>query len=460
VNISAPDLSAARRAQALSLRAAAATAVVPTALAAQGMVMVGHDALGLPLVFALALAAFLELALVSSALLARASAMAGRPAGADAAAVWIFSTVSGLFSAAHELIGPPDPATGQRGWQHDSLSLLAAGVRIAAPLVAAWLWERVLVSARRQAAARSATQIRTDRRLLAFARSAQTLRRILTSQTASERHIRRARRRFDHHHVALLRRVPATDPKLRADIQEWLTELCCADTLYLDWVPPGVQHLSDTLEPVADSTDTRTHPAGTTTRAAGAVSDTSTGAADSPATFPSVSAQVSVSTRCTDRPNGQVSDTSQTSATSAPQVSDAVPSSGSDTLSQSLNGSGTTQTSTGQSRPTTDTAAITPASCGSGSDSVADSPGTLADASDTSDRYPAAFAEVSATLGSDQQRLSAAVDIVRTHGPLSGSDMAKQMGRYGHPMSERTGLRWRDRAEEHQQQHQNLATAL
>jgi len=88
MTILAPDLSAVRRAQSMSLFTAAAVAVVPTALAAQGMVMVGHDALGLPVDFAVALAAFLELALISSALLARASAMAGRPAGADAVAVW------------------------------------------------------------------------------------------------------------------------------------------------------------------------------------------------------------------------------------------------------------------------------------------------------------------------------------------------------------------------------------
>ncbi|MHB8187763.1 MAG: hypothetical protein ACYDDU_17170 [Dermatophilaceae bacterium] len=56
--------------------------------------------------------------------------MAGRPASADAVAVWAFSAVSGVFSAVHELIGPLDPATGQRGWQHDSLSLLSAGVRM------------------------------------------------------------------------------------------------------------------------------------------------------------------------------------------------------------------------------------------------------------------------------------------------------------------------------------------
>jgi hypothetical protein len=456
VNLSATDPGAARRAQSLSVRAAAATAVVPTALAAQGMVMVGRDALGLNLAFALALAAFLELALVSSALLARAAAMAGRPAGADAAAVWVFSTVSGLFSAAHELIGPLDPATGQRGWQHDSLSLLAAGVRVAAPLVAAWLWERVLVSVRRQAAARSAAQIRADRRLLAFARSAQALRRQLKSQTASERQLRRARRRFDHHHVALLRRVPATDPTLRTNIQEWLTELHCADTLYLNWTPPDLQNLSDTPDPVADIPDTRTRPTDLSTRAASAVSDTPAGVADSLATCPSATAQMSVSKRCTNRLIGQVSDTAQTSVTSAPQVSDAVPSAVSDTLSHSLNGSGTTQTLTGQSRPTAGSATVTAALCGTGSGvSVADA-GAVADTSDT---HPPTFAYACATLGSEQERLSAAVDIVRTHGLLSGSDMAKHMDRCGHPMSERTGLRWRDRAEEQQQQHQNLPPA-
>jgi hypothetical protein len=420
------------------------------------MVMVGRDALGLPLAFAVALAAFLELALISSALLARASAMAGRPAGTDAVAVWVFSAVSGFFSAAHELIGPLNPATGQRGWQHDSLSLLAAGVRIAAPLVAAWLWERVLVSARRAAAARSAAQIRADRRLLAFAKAAQTLRRLLESDAASERQIRRARRRFDRRHVALLRRVPATDPKLRASIQQWLTELFCADTLYLDWPPPSAQNLSDTLAPMADSPDSRTRAADISTRAAGAVSDISAGVSDSVVTFPLATVGVSVSRSDIDRDSMQVSDTAPRLATSARQMSDAVLSEVSDTLSHSLNVCGTAQALTGQSMPTTDTAAINPASFGTGSDRVSDSTDTLADTSDT---YPRAFTDVSDTLASDRRRLSDAVDIVRTHGHLSGSDMARQMSRCGHPMSERTGLRWRDRAEEHRPQHQTLAPA-
>lgn len=450
MNNLAPDLSAVRRAQSLSLRAAATTAVVPTALAAQGMVMVGRDALGLSLTFAVALAAFLELALISSALLARASAMAGRPASADAVAVWVFSAVSGVFSAAHELIGPLDPATGQHGWQHDSLSLLAAGVRIAAPLVAAWLWERVLVSARREAAARSAAQIRCDRRLLAFARAAQTLRRLLKSRTASKRQIRRARRRFDRRHVALLRRVPATDPKLRAAIQEWLTELFCADTLYLDWTPPNVPNLSDTDAPVGDSPDSRMRPADISTRAAGAVSDISAGVSDSLVTFPSAAGEVSDSRSDTNLDIGQVSDTAQTSATLAGQVPGAVLRQGSDTSSHSVNVPATPIALTGQSSPTTDTADTSPGVGYAGTDTVATTP----------DGYPTEGADVSATLTSDRKRLSTAVEILRTHGHLSGSDMAKHMGHRGHRMSERTGLRWRDRAEEHRQKHPTVLSAI
>jgi len=157
------------------------------------------------------------------------------------------------------------------------------------------------------------------------------------------------------------------------------------------------------------------------------VSDISAGVPDSPVTFSSAIVEASVSRSDTDRDIRQVSDTAQTSVTSAGQVSDAVPIEGSDTLSHSLNVPGTTKALTGQSRPTTDNAAITPALCGAGPDRVADTP----------DAYPPVFADVSATLTSDRKRLSAAVDIVRTHGRLSGSDMAKQMGRFGHPMSVR-----------------------
>jgi len=93
-----------------------------------------------------------------------------------------------------------------------------------------------------------------------------------------------------------------------------------------------------------------------------------------------------------------------------------------------------TQALTGQSRPTTDTTATTPALCGAGPDRMSDSPGAVQDrVADTSDTCPRAFADVPATLTSDGKRLADAVDIVRTHGHLSGSDMARRHVRAHRP---------------------------
>lgn len=208
--------------------AATVAAVVPTLLAAQGMVAVGHDVLHLPLVAAVGLAAFLELGLVACALLARSSALAGRPAGADAIAVWVLSLVSGVLSALHELIGEEN-ALGQRTWQDGAPSLLAAGVRLVAPLVAAWLWERVLVSARRELASRSLAEIRRDRRLLRLAQAALAVRRRESNPVRSQRVqqvlVRYARWRLDRRQVALLRKDSPTDPQLHTDIRITLVGL-------------------------------------------------------------------------------------------------------------------------------------------------------------------------------------------------------------------------------------------
>lgn len=193
-------------------------------------------------------------------------------------------------------------------------------------------------------------------------------------------------------------------------------------------------------------------PADISTGAAGTACDISAGVSDSLVTFPSAAGGVSVSRSDTNLDIGQVSDTAQTSATLAGQASGAVLRQGSDTSSHSVNVPATPTALTGQSSPTTDTAAITQNLCGAGPDRMSDSPGAVLDrVTDTQDAYQPGFDNVSATLASDRM-LSAAVGIVRTHGHLSGSDMAKQMDRCGHPMSERTGLRWRDRAEEDQRQ--------
>jgi len=205
--------------------------------------------------------------------------------------------------------------------------------------------------------------------------------------------------------VALLRRAPATDPQLRAAIQQWLTELGCADTLYLDWTPPSIQDLSDTPGVLADSPDSPTQQADISANRSGSlsasVSDTVTQATDSSVTGSSTRVEVS------DRGSGAEPCGGQVSAT-------------------------VSETSQAR-RPCPDTV----------SDNSANRLGRL---SDMADGHPPVPGDLPDTSVSDRPQLSVAVDIVRTQSPLSGSDMAKEMALRGHPMSERTGLRWRNRA--------------
>ena len=198
-------VEAAVRARRQATAVAAVGAVVPTILAAQGMTSLAVDVLGFPLLAAVALASFLELALVASALLARAAALAGRPGGADALAVWVVSGTSGLLAGVHELMTvTPEGTT----WSADPGTALAAAVRVLAPLVAAWLWERVLRAARAEQAERTLAEIRRDRRLLAVARAALAMRRMEEAGRASGPRARRAARRLDRTHVAALRVAP------------------------------------------------------------------------------------------------------------------------------------------------------------------------------------------------------------------------------------------------------------
>jgi hypothetical protein len=87
-----------------------------------------------------ALFAFLEIALLTEALRARRNLLddidrqAERPTtGVDGKAVWVFAAMSGVLASL------------------DARSVAEAVARLAAPLVAAWLWERGLASHRRQA---------------------------------------------------------------------------------------------------------------------------------------------------------------------------------------------------------------------------------------------------------------------------------------------------------------------
>lgn len=199
-------LDAATRARRQATVLAAVSAIVPTILATQGMSSLALDLLRFPLVFAVGLACFLELALVASALLARAAAMAGRPGGADAVAVWVMSATSGVLSALHQLIATaPDGST---SWTTEPGDALGAAVRFVAPLVAAWQWERVLRAARAEQAERTLAEVRRDRRYLAVGRVALKLRRLVERGEADSGRGRRSARRLDRAHFAALRAVP------------------------------------------------------------------------------------------------------------------------------------------------------------------------------------------------------------------------------------------------------------
>lgn len=223
------------RSHRLTTSATVVAALMPTLLSAQGMIGVGTDVMGIDLRFAIGVAAFLELGLVVCGLRARDSVLRGQPGGVDVAATWVLSATSGVFSAAHEVIArtPSGPAAvaGWR-WEVDPGSLLAAAVRIAAPLVAAWLWHRLLTGARRDAEGRRSTaELRYDRRLRALADAAYQVRAlndIRTPGAGLDRARYRAHRILAKRHRAVLRHSRLT-PDLIAEITAHLAAAGAVD---------------------------------------------------------------------------------------------------------------------------------------------------------------------------------------------------------------------------------------
>lgn len=111
-----------------------AAAAIATAYTATGMWRVTSDALGqdVPVAFRACLFAFLEIALLASALRAHKALRDTRTTGIDGAAVWVIASMSGVLSAL------------------DARSFLEVLLRIIVALTAAWLWERELAPTRRQ----------------------------------------------------------------------------------------------------------------------------------------------------------------------------------------------------------------------------------------------------------------------------------------------------------------------
>jgi hypothetical protein len=431
----ATNTEAVQRARNQATVVTCVAATVPTVLAMQGMASLAVDLLGFPVVVAIALAGFLELALISFALLTRASALAGRPGGVDAAAVWGVSLASGTFSALHELVGPAIGDT--RAWQVDPGSLLAACVRLTAPLVAALLWERVLTAARREHEARSLVQVRRDHRLIAVAQAALMVRQLSEDRPAGRRptaRLRRARRRLQRAHVTALR-MTGVGP----DLFEVLAAVGAVDILPAATIPPGrsgtrpdtrpdslgaqapaVLALSDTLPDTLDS-----DPSG-----AIALSDTPTGGADSLGA--QVPAVLALSDTLPDTP--------------------AVLSGGVDTGSDTLDGdpSGVVALSDRVS----DTSAVLSDTLTGGPDTRDTQVPAVLALSDTLSDTSGAVSDTSAGAVVVPDPLTIAVELVRNDRQVAGSRIAAAMRRHGHTVTDRTGLRWRDRAVNH------LATEL
>jgi hypothetical protein len=121
---------------------------IATAVAVNGMWRVFGDVLGFTGAGRIALAGFLEVALMVSAIRARRSLREHGTVGVDGAAVWVLALLSAVLAGAD--------AHG-----------LARAVRFAAPLVAAWLWERGLAAERRRARTPAAIAWRWTRERLA-----------------------------------------------------------------------------------------------------------------------------------------------------------------------------------------------------------------------------------------------------------------------------------------------------
>lgn len=109
-----------------------AVAAIATGVSAQGMWKFAGDVLGFDGPLRVLLFAFIELAVIASAVRARRSMRDNHSAGIDGVAVWVLTCLTAVLSAM------------------DARSLAEAIFRLAAPLVAAWLWERGMAVERRR----------------------------------------------------------------------------------------------------------------------------------------------------------------------------------------------------------------------------------------------------------------------------------------------------------------------
>ena len=253
-------------------------AMAATAMAMSGMWKFFGDVLDAPAPLRVALFAFLELAMVTSAVRARRNVREHGTAGADGAAVWVITGLSALLSAT------------------DAGSLRAALLRFAAPILAAWLWERGLSVERRrtgharrihlrltperilvrlgiaEAGDRTATDVEVHRRLARLARAAHTVRRLRATGARPGRQRRAMARLYRAMDGAVEHAGLATDPRRRAALLDQIAALYHAPALAdlappTPWTAPALDQPPATADPTAlpagprtdaDPTDART----------------------------------------------------------------------------------------------------------------------------------------------------------------------------------------------------------
>lgn len=227
-------------------------AALATAVSAQGMWRVFEHTLHMPFALRLATFSFIEVAMLASALRAHRNVTdpaIGR-AGVDGVAVWALTGVSATLSAM------------------DAATVQEATVRLAPPLVAAWLWERGLSIHRRRTGRtgrihwrltperilvrlglaeptnRTADEVSALRHITRVARSAKRVRRLRATGAWRWRvtwAVRRLDRAADRavRHAAL-----ATDPSRQRVLTDHLAVLYHAPAL-ADLTPPFPWETSD-----------------------------------------------------------------------------------------------------------------------------------------------------------------------------------------------------------------------
>lgn len=219
-------------------------AIISTALSFQGMYSTTTSTLGMTAAVGLALSGFLELAVLGVARLLQNAIKEGRAATVERVGTWVLSLASGIFSAAHQLVGPAD-AAGVHHWSlGDPLTQIGAALRLAAPLAACWLWERRLRSERVHAAQRrprhvalrdrhimrvslAAAEVRTARAATfpGTSKAAGLVRALFAVRQLSA--AGRMRRRY----VAYWRRYPITNPEHHAALMAGLRAAGLGDLL-------------------------------------------------------------------------------------------------------------------------------------------------------------------------------------------------------------------------------------